>query len=503
MKNMFTYLSYLPKKLFMFIATTLAIVGLGVVVQATFGPDRPTYTMAVPADHITFNSITDNPLVGDERAFLTGALPGAANYSDPVNGVKDGDEVTLRLFYHNDAAENLGLTATNTKVKVALPTGSKQNQQITGYVNADNATPTEVYDTLDITSYNGGYFELDYVPGSAVLTNNVFTTGVALSDSIVSSGALIGYDQLNGRVPGCAQYAGWITLRVKVNMPNYQIEKRARIAGEDGTDKWRETVNANTGDTIQWLIEVKNIGSTSLENIIVLDQVPDNMTVVPGSAKLINANHPADSPYVFPPSAIQADGRQINVDIGDYAPETNAYVRFDTVVTDADEINCGENRFTNAAYATPQGYGSIVDEAYVVIVKDCGQPVYRCDALSVTQLGGRQIRADVTTTANNGASLTTITYSFGDGSTNLVTTNSSTTYTYTKDGTFTVKAVPSFKIGEQVFAATSNNCVKQVTFGTPTEIPNTGPGSMLGIFAGTSVAGAVAYRLRTIRKLSR
>ena len=53
--------------------------------------------MAVPADHITFNSITDNPLVGDERAFLTGALPGAANYSDPVNGVKDGDEVTLRL----------------------------------------------------------------------------------------------------------------------------------------------------------------------------------------------------------------------------------------------------------------------------------------------------------------------------------------------------------------------------------------------------------------------
>ena len=40
MKNMFTYLSYLPKKLFMFIATTLAIVGLGVVVQATFGPDK-------------------------------------------------------------------------------------------------------------------------------------------------------------------------------------------------------------------------------------------------------------------------------------------------------------------------------------------------------------------------------------------------------------------------------------------------------------------------------
>ncbi len=42
-----------------------------------------------------------------------------------------------------------------------------------------------------------------------------------------------------------------------------------------------------------------------------------------------------------------------------------------------------------------------------------------------------------------------------------------------------------------------------VTFGgttPPTEIPNTGVGSMLGLLAATTVAGAVAHRFWTLRK---
>ena len=64
----------LLKKLSAVLVSLIAIVGVGAVAYASFGPSRPTYTWAHPADHITFNSITDNPEAGDERAFLQGAV---------------------------------------------------------------------------------------------------------------------------------------------------------------------------------------------------------------------------------------------------------------------------------------------------------------------------------------------------------------------------------------------------------------------------------------------
>ena len=347
MKNLFSYV-YLPKKLLAALASIFAVVGISAVVYAGFGPARPTYTWAAPADHITFNSIIDNPVIGDERAFLRGAITTAPDYSDPVTGVQDGDEVKLIMYVHNNAAANLGLVATNAMVKVVLPAGSGANQTVTGYISADNAAPVEVYDTVDIASLGGKDFTMTYIPGSAKLTNNIFPGGTPLSDNIVNTGALIGYDAINGRVPGCEQFSGWVTLKVRINIPN---------------------------------------------------------------------------------------------------------------------------------------------------------PAYSCDLLTVTSLGGRKIKAVVNTTATNGASLSTITYNFGDGSANLVTPNSTVEYTYGQDGVFTIQAIPSFTIGAQTFTASSAGCVKQVRFGG--EIPNTGPGSLLGIFAGTSVAGALGYHLRAIRRLKR
>lgn len=514
MKNLF---SYLPKKLFIVLASILAVIGIGAAVQAGFGPDRPTYTMQNPADHITFNSITNNPVVGDERAFLTASAPGE-EYKDPVTSLQDGDEFALRIFVHNDAAENLGLKATNTTVKVALPSGSKKNHVVTAYVSADNATPKEVSDTLDLSAANNGFFELEYVAGSASFKNNVFTNGVALSDSIVTTGTLIGYDKLDGIMPGCDKYSGWVTLKLKVKMPRYTIVKKARIAGE-GTDAWRQNVNAKISDTIEWRIDISNAGSTTLENIIVSDLLPANMTAEKGSVKLIDSNFPPSSPYVYPDSAISTvNGKvQVNVDTGNYPAGSNAVVTFKSKIVKNEDTICGV-QFKNEAYATPKGYGSITSFALINVAstdecKEEENPVYSCDMLKLTTVSGRNIKAEVTTTALNGASLSTISYDFGDGSTKLVTDKSSVNYTYAKDGTFTVKAVPSFKIGDKTFTATSDNCVKQVTFSaiptptpTPTppkELPNTGAGSILGLFAGTSIVGAIGHRLWMIRRLSR
>jgi hypothetical protein len=180
---------------------------------AGFGPNRPTFTWANPATYITFNSITDNPYYGDERTFLTSRPTSSAVYND-TQTVNDNDEMLLRVYYHNNARSDLNLVATNTKVRFALPTTAGISQESIAYISADNANPGVVTDTTGFTSANP--FTLEYVAGSARLRTNALND-VTLSDSIVTSGATIGYSSLNGQIPGCSGYSGWVTIKVRVH----------------------------------------------------------------------------------------------------------------------------------------------------------------------------------------------------------------------------------------------------------------------------------------------
>lgn len=369
------FLSRMPKKLVAVFASLAIVLGVGITAHAAFGPDRPTFTMASPASYVTFNSITDNPVAGDERQFIKGAKPGAPSFASSVTDVQDGEEVTVQMYVHNDAASNLSLVANNTQVRVALPTGSNQSPNLTGYISADNANPTSVFSTMSIAGTNNGFMELAYVPGSASFKNNVGT--FVLPDTIVTTGAQIGYGAMNGALPGCAEYSGWVTMRVKVNMPHYVIQKSARLAGE-GADKWRESVNAKIGDTVEWRIEVRNIGSTTLNNIIVVDELPPYMTAEAGTVILINNTYPLASPYVYPSGAIQQkDGKvYVNVNAGSYAPNSNGFIRFSSKIVSNPAIACGNQRLTNKSWATPEGYGAVSSYAYVVVVnaKPCATP---------------------------------------------------------------------------------------------------------------------------------
>lgn len=202
----------------------LTVVGLlaGVPVAkalSEWGPDRPTFTMANPATYITFNSMTDNSqAIGDERHFYTANTSGVANYTHSLP-VQDGQDIKLRVYFHNNAAANLNLVAQNTRVKMTLPASEAKDQASVAYISADNANPTQVWDTVHLTSDKA--FTLEYVKGSARLFNNVFTgAGTALSDSIVTdSGAQVGFDAVNGRVPGCLNFSGYATITVKIHVP--------------------------------------------------------------------------------------------------------------------------------------------------------------------------------------------------------------------------------------------------------------------------------------------
>jgi hypothetical protein len=209
------------------VATTVAAGAMALIVPVTafagyFPADRQTYTCTTPtsctgANHVTFNSFTNNPVVGDERPFLAGSV-GGANVVDTVH-VKDGDIVTLRAYVHNNADPALigtaAATAHNVKVHVALPTVSQTNQGVVAFISASNATPGTVNDTMQITGDRA--FTVQYVAGSAVWqhkADGVNIVNQSISDNIVSSNGTY-----LGDVHGCFDYSGYVTIKVKINMP--------------------------------------------------------------------------------------------------------------------------------------------------------------------------------------------------------------------------------------------------------------------------------------------
>jgi len=207
------------KKSFSFVtlATAAVILPAVAIAAVTFGPSRPTYTWANPADHITFNSITDNPVVGDERQLLK-----VRDINSPTTAyatsatVTDNEEVVLEVYFHNNAASNLNLVAQNTKVNIALPNGTASTQTATAYINATNATPTQVFATADMSA--SAPFTLTYEPGTAKLYTN-YVNGIQISDAVVNGGTLIGTNGADGNVPGCSQYSGYVTIRARVHVP--------------------------------------------------------------------------------------------------------------------------------------------------------------------------------------------------------------------------------------------------------------------------------------------
>jgi len=499
-------------------------VAVPVAVHAGPSPDRPTkvYSDGVKGfDHPTFNSFTNVPNIGDERQFFNGMYPGGKVFSDPMPQVKDGDTLTLEVYVHNDADPSLGDagTAKNTSVKVALPSGIATKQQAVASISSSNASPSVVTDTLDLSADNGGSFQLAYVPGSAQEHGNYFNGPV--SDSIVTTGAPVGTRGLNGNVEGCFDKMVLVTLQVKVKMPQYKVTKEVRPSG---SKTWSKNINAKAGDDVQWLVTFANNGNTELDNVNVIDQIPAGLTVVPGSVKLIDGTYPNGVAYGA--SAIQDNGRTINVNIGSYAAGVSAYVEYDTKVDPIDAKQCTPGTLTNKAFAAPANFGAVFDTASVTVAGNkCTTPTptptpspktpaVSCDLLDVSQGDNRTVTVnDFKFTAKNGATFKDVVLNWGDGSTPLTTnTAKGQTHSYGADGTYSITAVAHFTVNGKDVSADSASCAKQVTFstpttpttpGAPTQLVNTGAGDVAGIFAAAAIAGAVLYRLFLGRRLSR
>lgn len=345
------------------IAAGVAMVPANVLAWGDSADGRPEYTLdqinaGALGDTITFNSIS-NGKIGHEFNFV-----GAKQSTDTSNvwkadeiTVKDGDTVTIRLYVHNNSPKGEKRIAEGVAAHFSLPTTVAKEHTIIGYLNAKNATPTTYWDEVKLTSSEDFYME--YVEGSAKYTNSVLGT-VALSNNIINSDVTLGYDKLDGRIPGCYKYDGQVTIQVKIHKSvTAKLSKTVRLKG---TKDWKESVDAKIGEEVEFQIEYVNLLADQVNNVMIRDVLPTNLEYVADSTILYNSNHKNGTKVVE--NTLTTTG----INIGSYGVKGNAYVRFTAKVINK-SLACGKNQLVNWASSTVDSKVT-KDDASVMVTRD-------------------------------------------------------------------------------------------------------------------------------------
>ncbi|MBQ8984907.1 DUF11 domain-containing protein [Candidatus Saccharibacteria bacterium] len=323
-------------------------------------------------DKVTFNSITNNPAIaGDERDFVnarenTGINDGNQLWQSHEITVEDGKEYLIRIYAHNNNPNEK--VAKDTTLHFTLPVVAGTELSVQGSIDSSNANPTRVYDDVVFKSSDGQAFYLDYIEGSALFENNGIGAngGIQLSDNIITSnGVKIGYNALDGNIPGCFKYASYTTIRVKAVYLNnsYTVEKTVRRIGDEDKS-FKDTVEANIGDTVEYQIHYKNDSTEHVDNVMVKDILPNNMEYIAGTTKLYNTTNP--NGIINNDDTITTTG----INIGGYNAGGDAYIRFRAKVVDKSMV-CGTNKLVNWGQVGV-GQTTLQDNAFVMTKKTEG-----------------------------------------------------------------------------------------------------------------------------------
>lgn len=369
--------------------TFKSISGLALTVLASVAPvanvlawgdsngGRSGYTMGqvdggVLGNSVVLNSITDGQYhdasgnlhqLGDERNFVRTRLAGTTNSWNADSIVaEDGKEYTISMYIHNDNPSS-SVVAKDVTAIYSIPGNSDTSIEVNGYITSSNANPTKYWDNVKFTSADGTKFHLEYVAGSALWESNGASAG-ALSDNIITtSGVKVGFASLNGDLPGSYYNSGYASVKVRVVYDQgFTLTNQVRLKG---TTTWSTQVNANVGDTVEYMIGYKNISGATVYDVMLQDSLPTNMQYVPGSTKLKNANHP--TAVTITSDTLTTTG----INLGGYTNNSNAYVLFEAKVVNVN-LQEGTTNLVNWAKITAGGITKLLDSSVLVKIGDGG-----------------------------------------------------------------------------------------------------------------------------------
>ena len=330
---------------------------------------RPSYTTdevnnGALGETITFNSISDNPALGGDEKNFVGARQvdsDSAVWNANTIAAEDGEKYYIRMYVHNDNPDGKNAVAKNTAVRFDIAEGIGTEAEVQGIITSSNASPSEYYDSVRFTSDTA--FHLEYVSGSAFIENNGIAAGggMGLSDEIVETenGVLVGYDTLDGNLPGGYPYVAYVGIEVKVVYDySYTVDMQVRPAGEADA-AWQEKVAAKIGDEVEFQIAFQNLETLSVADVMAKTVLPEGLEYVDGTMMLYNSAHPQG--FTFEDGAVLfSDG----INTGGYDSNSNFYLRFTAKVVDTG-LSFGENTLVSLGQV---GIGSGLKQDSVSVV---------------------------------------------------------------------------------------------------------------------------------------
>ena len=335
---------------------------------------RPSYTLDqinddVLGNTITFNSIS-NGTIGNEKNFVGARLTGAeGKWSADTLKVEDGKTYTIRLYVHNNNPEGTDAVAKDVTTTFAIPNTVAKSHNIVGYIDSTNATPDRYWDEVELVSdedfyidYVEGsakyetYHEGDLIPGGNGQRESVRSVA-SLPDEVITSGAKIGYDALDGNIPGCFKYEGMVTIDVTIRSAvSTTIKQSVRVKGEK---TWHDVVAAKVGQEVEYKIVFTNNSSVPVYDVMLRDALPDNIEYIPGTTILGNAVYPEG---VKIPDTLTTTG----VNIGNYLAKDFGEVYFSGKVVNKSLKDCGAiNSLENWVASTVNGKVAAKDNTVV------------------------------------------------------------------------------------------------------------------------------------------
>ena len=350
-------------------AAAVAIVAAAIIVPAAalaWGPDRPVFSGNTPATYPVFNSMTDNPVVGDERNFVRVREAGVGNYTNQVT-FEPGKVYEVSVYFHNNAASNLNASgkglAKDATLKMEVPnvvTGGV-NAALTGTISASNTNPLKVWDEAYGKNATGSDIAVRYVSGSARFTSQGAINGQAVPDTLFTTGAKLGYSAQDGVVPGCNEFSGYVTFKLRVDQPNFNVVKKVSV---DGGTTWADSATAKPGANVQYFISYQNTGTNQQDNVLVRDILPQGVTYTPDSTYILNAT--TGGQFKKTVEGITANG----LNAGSYQPKGNVAYKFSAKLPHEAALKCGDNSLVNTARVTTNA-GYKEDTATVTVKKEC------------------------------------------------------------------------------------------------------------------------------------
>ena len=357
----------------MFVAS-LAPITQVMAEEVTWGPqDRPSFKWNEPASYVTFNSIVDNPTLGKEQNFVRVKEAGTDGpHLDNVT-VEAGKEYEVYVYYHNNASASLNESgaglAQNVTLSTNFPTKLKAGDAgvVKGTISSSNASPTSVWDTAYLNADSSVY--LNYVQNSAVIHNDGTANGSVLDEkSLFGDGAYLAYsNDYWGVVPGCNEFAGYVTYRIKADAPAFWVEK---TVSADNSENYSDTIAANVGDVIYFKVTYENTGTTAQNFVTVYDTLPEGLEYVSGTMRAVTPDAP---------NGANIDDTKYTLDkgfvIGNFEPGQKATLTYKArVVNNDNKFTCGENDpiYNEARVVTSNG--TITDRTRITVNRICDNP---------------------------------------------------------------------------------------------------------------------------------